>query len=183
MEDPAYRSGVNSESIVSMLRSISDVLNGKASYIVVPEPIDRIAPTTHISFYTPEDQYPEPLRTTSSSIQSRRSYSYSLSNPSQNVSYVETPTMDGELSDIHSEIIGHIENITADIDAGMVRPGLHSSANSVESLVEITDATIENTTSVGNDEVQNHTGTEIEEIQNIHTVVNPVRHRRRRVIN
>lgn len=115
MEDPAYTNGVRSESIVEMFQSVTDVFKGKSSYILLPVPMDKIAPATHISFHSRKAQHPKPLSFSSKAPQSRRSYGYSLSSgssiaPSIAESQGHLPLRRSDTDSTHDEIMSTIEN-------------------------------------------------------------------------
>lgn len=118
MDDPAYKNGVTSESVVQMIQSVADVLRCKASHVLAPVPIDRIAPATHISFHPKKGSYPEPLRLGSKPTRSRRSQAYSLSSGSSTVSSIpesrdEESTIITDRDSTHDEIMSTINDFTS----------------------------------------------------------------------
>ena len=118
MNDPAYRNGVTPDSIIEMMQSVTNVLKGKSSYILVPVPIDNIAPATHISFRTKKTFHPKPLVPQSGASRSRRSYAYSLSSGSTTMQpIVNSQNQDSVAStdteSIQDEIMSTIEDFAS----------------------------------------------------------------------
>jgi hypothetical protein len=127
MEDPAYKSGVKADSVVSMFRSFTDVLEGKTPYILAPTPTDSIPPVTHINFYPDRSQHPNPLNTHSTGYRSRRLHSYNMSNAPSSISSIANSILEGsEGSSRHSEMDSVHDEIMSAID------GLASSVSQVE---------------------------------------------------
>jgi hypothetical protein len=111
MEDPAYDSGVKSDSITAMFQSIVNVSKGKSPHILVPVPIDNIAPTTYIRFCSKTEHHPEPLRFQSKGSQSRRSQSYALSNgPISAPSIAEVAVEIPVEGSVHDDIMSTIDD-------------------------------------------------------------------------
>lgn len=94
MSDPAYRSGVTSQSVIDMLNDIHDVYAGISKHVRLPQPIDGLAPANSIKFSTSSSPRLETLiqpdvRYDNTSV-SRRTFSRRLSqntNPHYNQKY------------------------------------------------------------------------------------------------
>ena len=78
LSDPAYDGGIRADSVVEMVTDMGHVFLGTKHYILAPEPIDGIAPVTHIAFRDDSLMAPESLE-----IKSRKSANKSVSRRSQ----------------------------------------------------------------------------------------------------
>lgn len=113
MNDPAYRSGVDPESIIKTVFDIGDVFKGRLSCITAPTPMDGSSPVTHMSFADANAEFPEPLNIGVKSPGSRRSHIYNIKHgidiPAVN-NTVKVPTVDDEY-EIHDDDEVHVEDV------------------------------------------------------------------------
>lgn len=91
MNDPAYKSGVDPESIVKTVFDIGDVFKGRLSCISAPVPMDGSSPVTHMAFVDPNAEIPKPLNVGVKSPGSRRSHIYNIKNGIDIPSYTMNP--------------------------------------------------------------------------------------------
>lgn len=114
MNDPAYDRGVRTDSIIDMMADLGSVILGNTNYIRAPDPIEGIAPVTHIAFKTDSPMAPADLSIASNGSSkksvSRRSQSYNVSHSSHMMNLPEPVTR---------RMNPNTERIMADIDMVM----------------------------------------------------------------
>lgn len=128
MSDPAYRSGVNVDSVIDMLNDIHDVYLGSRKFVRLPQPLDGIAPADSIMFSTSTKTRPESLLRSnadgSTKPLSRRILSHKLSykpdispSPSYNSNYAFVDNRDEEVITLDiDDAIEYIKNTKTKAD-------------------------------------------------------------------